>query len=263
MKSKCLNISKPLQFGFIKYGVHEEMTLANEAITLEFKANRESRPAPKPRKKINGKKVKPHLHYTGTDDHYCEVMGNAGETYSNAANLEAGLDSQHRDFNQPESHSGTDVTVKYGNSKAVIEVKNLALNLAHRCSANWVLNEVINRIDFLDGNLHILEISYRNMLSKPAQTLLAAYDIQVLEIGYQVQPHNQLLQTTYGRQQRTNLGQQIKSLLITYNNLKITTQTVDESAYTGSLEPTFEEGLTTATVLSEETTQFLYGEGKR
>ena len=90
-------------------------------------------------------------------------------------------------------------------------MKNLALNLAHRCGYKWALTKIVNRFDLLDDKVHILVISYRAMLTQSAQSLLEALDIHIVEVGHQVTKSS--LQTSMVRQLQTKLATTIKSYL--------------------------------------------------
>src|SRR5208283_6040242 len=111
--------------------------------------------------------------------YYRAKLGRKGEAWLTIALHSIGLTAKHRDFDKPDSHSGTDVTVTYNGVIGTIEVKNLAYNPKHRQSYLWTLNKIVNRFDFLDNTVKILAISYRDQLSKSAQSLLEALSIHI------------------------------------------------------------------------------------
>lgn len=172
--------------------------------------------------------------------YYRAKLGRKGEAWVTSALHSIGLTAKHRDFDLPDSHSGTDVTTDYNGAIATIEVKNLAYNPKHRCSWKWVLLKVVARFDMLDGKVHILAISYRDMLSQRAQSLLEALGIHIVQYGQQATTYTDWITTT-AKQLRTLTAQTIKSLLTNHKPQKITTQNYDYgyslAVETSSLEP--------------------------
>lgn len=176
-----------------------------------------------------------------------EKLGRKLEAFTTAALNNIGLTAQHRDFDLPDSHSGTDVWVTEYN--AVIECKNLALDPKHRCGYKWALTKIVNRFTLNDGKTHILVISYIDQLSQRAQALLEALGIHIVQVGIQVAMHNTLA-TTIGRLHQTKLATTIKNLLTNILSHKITTLNYIEYPYTGSLETVYEplRGLNSITI---------------
>jgi hypothetical protein len=149
--------------------------------------------------------------------YYRAKVGRKGEGWVTCASNEAGLTAKHRNWNRPDSHSGTDVTATYNGVKAYIEVKNLRWNPKHKCSVSWALLKIVNRFDYLKyGSVKVCAISYRDMLSKPAQQLLTQLGINIIEIGEQIRHSHDWLTTT-GKQLKAKLGKAIKQLLTPAN----------------------------------------------
>jgi hypothetical protein len=168
-----------------------------------------------------------------------EKLGRKLEAFTTYSLNEYGLYARHRDFNKPDSHSGTDVTVQYGTTKATVECKNLAMSKYHKCSYKWVLTKVVARFNMLDGCVHILVISYRDMLSKSAQSLLEALNIHIVELGVQINVNQHTQQVMPLRQQ---IATTIKNLLskVPTNKIEITTQNYTNTPYSVELESVYE-----------------------
>ena len=159
--------------------------------------------------------------------YYRQTVAKKGEGWVTYACNKVGVEAKHRDWNRPDSHSGTDVTATYNGVTAYIEVKDLKRNLKHKCSALWALLKIVLRFDFLDSDpntIKVCAISFIDMLSRPAQQLLKTFGIHLVEIGTFI---NQFTQwnSTVAHQQRTSLGTAIKQLLT--QHVKPTTKTVN------------------------------------
>jgi hypothetical protein len=149
--------------------------------------------------------------------YYRAKKGRKGEGWGTCASNEAGINAKHRNWNRPDSHSGTDVNLNYNGVIGAVEVKNLCWNPQHKCSVSWALTHIVNRFDYLKyGTIKILAISYIAMLSKPAQQLLRQLGINTVEIGQQILTPTDW-RTQIGKQLKAKLGKAIKQLLTPAN----------------------------------------------